>query len=374
MQVDPPRIATLKESIRTNGKITEPISVWFDGERYRIYNGMHRTYCAKQLVDEIPNLLIPAVIIDCDEVTFLEARVSAASPHIAIKESRINDWIRDAWSASEFGKDADVSLLSSAYGVYQRKGRFGNEHIQSWFDRASKLWGIHIDALAYIILGSYRTENGKKITNHELLDVGVQYELPIDKFSALCDQFQTVGRKGQLNDRATIEGYVKDVIIPLTQGTEPIDPKEYLRQKYAVKHKPRNSNRPTIEETERTEHRQTNSNSQEITIERWANTVNGARNFVDFLSKLLQIDYQTLFKHRPKTQSQIADMFEASAALSKKVYGEVDPTAELVTLRRENERLNRRIEAMTREYTRPSSQATNPANLALSSAEIETLP
>ena len=93
MTIDEMKIATLKDSIRAKGRITEPVFIWFDGQKHHIINGMHRTYCAKQLADEAPNLLIPAVIIDCDEATFLGARVIAASPHIAIKESRINDCI-----------------------------------------------------------------------------------------------------------------------------------------------------------------------------------------------------------------------------------------------------------------------------------------
>lgn len=368
MTIDEAKVFTLMNSIREDGKIIEPIFVWIDkaGDRH-IINGMHRTYSAQRLMNEMPNLLIPAVIVDCEESVFRAARVIAASPHIAIKASRINDWIRDAWLHSDLGKDANSGLLSSAYGVYQKSKKFKNEEVQSWFERNSKLWGIHIDQLAYIVLGSYRTTEGQKITNQTLLETSVKFDLSIEQHSMLCQSFPTVGRKGRLNDQQTIEQYVKDVIVELQPGQEPVTPAEYLKSKYLPKRKKEVA---LIEGKEERNH----ETERDLKIHRWANTVNGSKNFVEFLSTLMRIDFDVLFEKRPNSRKQISDVLSAAAVLARKFNGDIDVNLEVQRLRDELKAAETRIkhlETISREQSRTIKLPESAR--ALSSTEIEFL-
>lgn len=374
MTIDPLKIGTLKSSILADGRILEPIFVWRDGDgKIHIINGMHRTYCAQQLKEELPNMLIPAVVIDCPEEKFREARVIAASPHIAIRESRINEWIRDAWKSSDFGKAPNVSLFSSAYGVYQKKGQFADKQIQYWFERNSRLWGIHIDALAYIVLGSYRTEKGKKITNEGLLSKSIEFGLSIDQHSTLSQAFpHGIGRKGSLNDERHIDEYIENVVAKLPTNQEPISPEEFWRSKY-TQPKPRHDDtKPTIESMDETNQEDRQKANQEETLRRWENIVNGSANFVEFLSKLMPIDYDLLFAHRPRTRHRVTELLGSAAALRRKVYvnqSDISDTIDL--LRLENERLKREIDRMEKEQQSGQRISVKPSTMALSSAEIE---
>jgi len=365
--VNETNVSTLMESIITCKAVLEPIFVWRDKDGiYWIINGMHRVTASKRALATVPTLTIPAINILCDEETFWALRVIAAAPHASIKKERIDEWVRMAWKNSEVGKDADASLLSAAYGGYLRKGKFNNESIHQWFSDKAKLWGVAPQGLAYIVLGSFRTEQGRKIVQAELLETSARLNLTVQQHSMLIDAFpKGVGTKGKLHDAEHVNEWASQVLRNTTPDQTPIAPDEYFRQKYeAPKAQPRVSNKPAIEQIEEVG-TVAHSESEEEVIYRWASWARASSDFTQYLNRLTQVDYEKLYAARPETKRKIDEMLNAADKVREKVSGISSEQSEFALIA-ENRQLKERIrqlEVINRERERSVRPVIIPATV-----------
>jgi hypothetical protein len=148
-----PRVDELKASIQQVGMI-QPITLWLSGQR--VIDGFHRSIAAQELgLSEVP-----AVIVDCDEEAFWDARIQSAKQHAEIADERLAEWLFQSWRVSDFGQSKDdeelfryvydnrldgyIHLGRTCEGPYMQTG-FGEKRIDNdftvWFKNKCQNWG-----------------------------------------------------------------------------------------------------------------------------------------------------------------------------------------------------------------------------------------
>lgn len=95
LPVDEANVRVKMESLQTSGLI-QPVAVWLQDRR--IIDGFHRTVAAQRLGWKG----IPCYVVDCDEGAFWDARIQSARQHHSIEEDRLQTWIRECWSNSDW--------------------------------------------------------------------------------------------------------------------------------------------------------------------------------------------------------------------------------------------------------------------------------
>lgn len=181
MPVDDSHIQELMDSLRKTGRMIEPVSVWLQG--MRIINGFHRIEAAKRL----GWTTLPALIQDCTEDEFWDARIIAAKPHYRIESARLAQWMMQSWMQTKWhtGGELYQSMLVQVWEVIakpnatypKREVKGESVEVLAWFEDKALRWGISVGEIADKLQGipRHRTELAVE------LDLSLEQALMLEK-------------------------------------------------------------------------------------------------------------------------------------------------------------------------------------------------
>lgn len=192
MPVDELRIVDLLSQIEAVGGIGEPVTVWMHSTTgdILVINGFHRAECARRLgYSELK-----ATLIDCDESTFWDMRISATTEHRAVTDDRLHLWMLDAWMLTEWAKLNPATFARTAYQVYvyiynqlERPDQLTEQQrsIVEWFNQRAVIWAKSPKEIAKIILD----KSGLLLRYSDLLDVAAMRNID---YTSYCKAVETL--------------------------------------------------------------------------------------------------------------------------------------------------------------------------------------
>lgn len=129
--VDPVHVRELADSIKVSGPIL-PVVVR-DGS-YELIDGFHRVAAMKELGFDS----VECVVNDCDQETFWDLRIMAASLHKAVTFSRAVDWVEECFTLSPLKEH-----FKSAFSLFDAVASgYGNQEAKVWVDNKCQKWGL----------------------------------------------------------------------------------------------------------------------------------------------------------------------------------------------------------------------------------------
>jgi len=155
LPVSDTNVAQKKASLGGVGMV-QPITVWKNGDQYRIIDGFHRVAAAGLLGWDT----VPSVVRDCSEEAFWDARIQSAKQHSDISEERLRAWIGECWRASKWGvprfpahKPGTESVLQALCesGLYKNALWLSNGNepqtpeqrsLDAWLQLRAAGWGV----------------------------------------------------------------------------------------------------------------------------------------------------------------------------------------------------------------------------------------
>lgn len=124
-----------KASIQQVG-IVQPIVLWLQG--LRVIDGFHRTKAAQELgLTEVP-----AIVVDCNEEAFWDARIQSAKQHADISTDRMIEWIFQSWKASTYATGDDREAFYRFVWDEKLNELFMKSEAKAWFVEKERQWGV----------------------------------------------------------------------------------------------------------------------------------------------------------------------------------------------------------------------------------------
>jgi hypothetical protein len=128
------------DSIKVSGPIT-PVTV--RAESLTLIDGFHRVAAMKELgFSEVE-----CFVLDCDEETFWDMRITAASTHKAVTFARVVDWIDEVFQLAP-AMQRHKSSYKNAHSLFDavHNGTAPNE-IQTWAINKGQQWGLKVSTI-----------------------------------------------------------------------------------------------------------------------------------------------------------------------------------------------------------------------------------
>ena len=181
MTVSDAHVAVIKRALLADGCITEPITVWWNGEHYRIANGFHRVIAARQLGWET----VPCNVLSGTEERFWNARIIAAKLHAEVSDDRLKEWMVECWKASKWGmahppahgEEPGIAAVLEAIcelGVYECSQDLElrseetptwdtaeQQELYRWLKSRGDAWDIHVSQVIHVIFGAFLRRSEK---------------------------------------------------------------------------------------------------------------------------------------------------------------------------------------------------------------------
>lgn len=135
MPISPANLAAKKASIAESG-IVQPITLWI--RDLRVIDGFHRAAAAVELGLKA----VPAVVVDCSEEAFWDARIQSAKQHHGIEADRMTVWMLNCWQASALAQTGDrQEWLRHVYKANQTGETGESLPFVQWFANHAQKWG-----------------------------------------------------------------------------------------------------------------------------------------------------------------------------------------------------------------------------------------
>ena len=138
--VDPLHVRELADSIKVSGPIT-PVLV--REENLSLIDGFHRVAAMRELgFNEIE-----CIVLDCNEETFWDMRITAASTHKAVTFARVVDWIDEVFQISP-GMERYSGSYKSAFSLFNSVDRdTAPEDVKRWATNKAQQWGLAVSTI-----------------------------------------------------------------------------------------------------------------------------------------------------------------------------------------------------------------------------------
>jgi ParB-like chromosome segregation protein Spo0J len=129
--VDPMHVRELADSIKVSGPIS-PVLV--REENLTLIDGFHRVAAMRELGFQN----VECILTPCDDETFWDLRIIAASTHKSVTFSRVIEWIDEVFRLSPW-----AARYKSAFSLFDTVGKGGSpEEVRSWVTSKSQKWGL----------------------------------------------------------------------------------------------------------------------------------------------------------------------------------------------------------------------------------------
>lgn len=138
--VDPIHVRELADSIKTSGPIT-PVLV--REENLAIIDGFHRVAAMQELGFD----LVESIVLDCNEETFWDMRITAASTHKAVTFARVVDWIDEVFKLSPLMSRYGGSY-KNAFSLFDAVDHGSSpDEVKTWAQNKAQQWGLAVGTI-----------------------------------------------------------------------------------------------------------------------------------------------------------------------------------------------------------------------------------
>ena len=138
--VDPIHVRELADSIKVSGPI-QPVLV--RDENLSVIDGFHRVAAMQELGFD----RVETIVLDCNEETFWDMRITAASTHKAVTFARVVDWIDEVFKLSPQLQNFTGSY-TSAFNLFNAVDRgTAPDEVKAWAQNKAQQWGLAVGTI-----------------------------------------------------------------------------------------------------------------------------------------------------------------------------------------------------------------------------------
>jgi hypothetical protein len=145
--VDPAHVKALAASIKIVGPIT-PVTV--RAETLALIDGFHRVAA----LQELGFSEVDCFVVDCDDETFWDMRITTAVTHKSVTFARAIGWIEEAFKANSLLTGRNTQY-KSAYSIFRavRHGHAGTPAgAKKWVAEKARRWGVAVTTIEQWLL------------------------------------------------------------------------------------------------------------------------------------------------------------------------------------------------------------------------------
>lgn len=138
--VDTIHVRELADSIKVSGPIA-PVLV--REENLALIDGFHRVAAMRELGFD----RVESIILDCNEETFWDMRITAASTHKSVTFARVVDWIDEVFKLSPQMRRFSGSY-KSAFSLFDVvSGGTAPDEVKAWAQNKAQQWGLSVSTI-----------------------------------------------------------------------------------------------------------------------------------------------------------------------------------------------------------------------------------
>lgn len=365
MPVSQANVQAKVESIRQVGVI-QPVTLWL--QDLRVIDGFHRTAAAREL--GLPT--IPAIVVDCSEEAFWDARIQSAKQHHDIANDRLAEWIYQSWRHSEFAESKEVEdFFRFIWNNRLEDWRALDTPAAEWFAAKVKYWG---------------TMDWRDVARHILRISGVLLDLPgnsirdivpdlsLEQARVASHAFAPTLSPHRRPSEDEVAGYLSEVGAP-----DPVTASDWLERRRKEERKAREAEmmkQSRLRWEQQQAFERTEAGKAAVRKKQLDGMESDAIRLQDVLDVHWSIPIPEAMTESVGVREEIERVVLGMRTFLAQVGDEITDTAllsEVVGLRAENKELKRTVEAQ-REALALSVQKKAKKALALSSTDIEHMP